>query len=475
MDPEFSLLILKIVLRLLATIAAADAILSSRPAQSTVAWVLTLILFPYFAFPAYLIFGRRSFQGYRKLSRRMRKMRAELVETYRVRAERHSVIPSDRELRDYRSLQTIAEAQFLDGNSVQLLESGQEFFAELFKEIETAKKQILFCFYIVRDDQLGRKIRDSLCQACRRGVEVLFLYDEIGSFGLPRSFFDELRQAGAQVSDFHTRQGRWNFLQLNFRNHRKLAVFDHQVAFVGGFNIGDEYLSTEGEFGAWRDTQVKVRGPAATEVEMVFLSDWVWATKRKREKPVFELSQSGQIPVLTVPTGPTDERGRCSLFFLELIASATQRLWIASPYLVPDESLRAALRLAALRGVDVRILIPEKPDSRIVGLAAKFYLPELLREGVRVFRYQKGFLHEKVVLVDERLSTVGSANLDNRSMRLAFEITLAFAHPGFASQVRAMFEKDFQDSLEVKKYELYDLPPHQRLGASFARLFSPLL
>ena len=475
MDAISALTVFKIVIRIVAAFAALDTLSSSRSSQATIAWVLTLLLFPYVTLPAYLIFGRRLFRGYRKMSGRMKRMHEELVQQHRVRAESSTSIPPEDELRDYRSLQTISEAKFLGGNSVELLASGKAFFEALFSEIDKASKEILLCFYIVRDDEVGQKLKNSLIAARKRGVDVRFLYDEIGSLTLSSDYLSELRAAGVEIFDFHTRQGRWNFFQLNLRNHRKIAVVDHQVALVGGFNIGDEYLATEGLYGEWRDTQVRLRGPAVAEVELVFLSDWAWASNKRPRQEKIDYHNQGDMAVLTVATGPTDERGRCSLFFHQLFNGAKERLWIASPYLVPDESLRGALRLAILRGVDVRILIPEKPDSRLVGLATNFYLPELLREGVRVFRYKKGFLHEKVVLVDERLATIGSANLDNRSMRLNFELTMAVVNPKFSQDVREMFERDFSFSEEVKPFLIEQLPFPKRIAASVARLFSPLL
>ena len=277
------------------------------------------------------------------------------------------------------------------------------------------------------------------------------------------------------VSPFNTTKGLRNRFQLNFRNHRKVIIVDGHVAFTGGFNVGDEYMGRSTEFGPWRDTHIRVRGPAVQAVQLAFIEDWYWATHGVPElnwSP--KRSNSGDKKVLVIPSGPADDLETCGLFFLHAINSAKRRVWIASPYFVPDPKVVAALQIAALRGVDVRILLPEKADHLLVWLSSFSYYGETERCGVRLFRYQPGFLHEKVMLVDEDVASVGTANLDNRSFRLNFEITLMVVDEEFAARVKAMFEQDFANSRVVEQGDLEARSVWFKFGVRVARLAAPI-
>jgi cardiolipin synthase len=304
---------------------------------------------------------------------------------------------------------------------------------------------------------------------------VRFLYDEIGSAGLPRAYLDQLRAAGVEVHEFHTRKGPRNRFQLNFRNHRKIVVVDGKVAWVGGHNVGDEYLSRDPKIGPWRDTHVRIEGPAALGAQLAFAEDWHWAAGSRLDlgwDPV--PSNAGNAPVLILPSSPADALETANLMFIHAINSARERIWIASPYFVPDKPVTDALQLAGLRGVDVRILIPDKPDNPMAGLAAYSYVDDASRTGGKFYRYGAGFLHEKVMLIDHRTATVGTANFDNRSFRLNFEITAVISDPAFAAEVERMFEADFAQSRVMDPGE-YDRKPWRfRFGVSLARLTGPV-
>jgi len=304
---------------------------------------------------------------------------------------------------------------------------------------------------------------------------VRFLYDEVGSHDLPRGYVDELGAAGVEVHEFNTRKGPSNRFQINFRNHRKIVVVDGRVAWIGGHNVGDEYLSRDPKIGPWRDTHVRIEGPAALGAQLAFAEDWNWATERRldvRWDPV--PSETGNAPVLIVPSGPADELETANLMFVHAIHSAQERIWIASPYFVPDKPVTDALQLAGLRGVDVRILIPDRPDNPLVGLAAYSYLDDASVTGGKFYRYGAGFLHEKVMLVDRSIATVGTANFDNRSFRLNFEITAVIADAAFAAKVERMFEADFSRSRLMDPGEYDSKPWWFRFGARLARLTGPV-
>ncbi|MCZ6771642.1 MAG: cardiolipin synthase, partial [Proteobacteria bacterium] len=374
-------------------------------------------------------------------------------------------------------VEKLARIPLTGGNKVDLLIDGPATFASIFAGIDAAADYILVQFYIVRDDELGRELKSRLIAKARRGVRVYFLFDEIGSLGLPSSFTSELRSAGVEVLPFHSRKGSGNRFQLNFRNHRKTVIADGRVAWIGGHNVGDEYLGRDEVFGHWRDTHVRIEGPAVIGAQLAFIEDWRWATDEIPEGLTWNpyRSADGQARALVIASGPADQMETASLMYTQAINSATRRVWIASPYFVPDDAIVQALQLAGLRGVDVRLLIPENADSRLITLAAYSFFDEVSAAGVAFYRYQAGFLHEKVILIDDNVAAVGTANFDNRSFRLNFEITAVVIDADFANGVERMFEDDFAQSRLMQHGE-YDAKPYWfKLAVRTARLMAPVL
>ena len=285
-----------------------------------------------------------------------------------------------------------------------------------------------------------------------------------------------MRSAGIEVYNFHTRKGPSNRFQINFRNHRKIVVVDGHTAWVGGHNVGDEYLGLSPKFGKWRDTHVRIVGPAVKAVQLVFLEDYHWASDKNIEldwNP--EPGGKGDNEVLIVPSGPADSLDTAALMYAHAIHTAQERVWIASPYFVPDEAVMTALQLAGLRGVDVRILIPVKPDFMLVYLAAFSYFPDAKKTGVKIYRYRDGFMHQKVMLVDDAVASIGTINFDNRAFRLNFEITALIMNSDFAFQVEQMLLEDFARSAPVRVEDYTDKPFWFKLAVRFARLTAPLL
>ena len=313
-----------------------------------------------------------------------------------------------------------------------------------------------------------------MIERARAGVRVFFLFDEFGSYKLPRRYLRELKAAGVECHSFGVNRFWWSRLQLNFRNHRKIVLADGEVALIGGLNVGDEYLGRDARFGGWRDTHLAMRGPVVQAVQLVFLEDWFWASNSMPELDwETRLEETDQIAAV-IPTGPADPADSWQLVVAEAANTSRQRLWIASPYFVPDEGVLTALQAAAIRGVDVRILIPERADHLLVWLSAFSYFEESIPYGVRIFRYQRGFLHQKVVLVDHRLAAVGSANLDNRSFRLNFEITGFSPDPAFVDEVARMLEADFEASVEARVEDFSAKPFLFRAACRVARLMAPV-
>jgi cardiolipin synthase len=464
-----------VIAHLVGALTSLRAIMEVRTSQGTIAWVFALNTVPYVSVPAYWIFGRSKFEGYVVARRKDRAQTDPIARTYLADLANRGLLASP--VHGHSLLvEKLALMRFTTGNDAELLVDGEATFKSVFEGIDRAQEYILVEFYIVRDDRLGGELKRRLIVKARKGVRVHLLYDQIGSAGLPRSFVDELRNAGVEVRKFDTRQGRSNRWQLNFRNHRKIVVVDGQTAWVGGLNVGDEYLGREVKVGAWRDTHVKVTGPAAEGVQVAFLEDWHWASQevlQLRWDP--QPAASGQRRVaLCLPSGPADPLETCTLFFLNAINSATNKLWLASPYFVPDEQFVSALQLAALRGVDVRVLLPDQIDNKLVQLSGWSYVDQLEKVGIKIYRYSKGLMHQKVMLIDDLYSTVGTANFDNRSFRLNFEITMAIADAEFAVQVRRMLEQDFANSKMVKAQELKARGFWFRFAVRCARLMAPI-
>ena len=476
--PDAIYTILAIVIpmvELLGIIAAVHAVMKARTSQGAIAWAISLVTFPWIALALYAIFGRNKFHGYVLL----RGSKDSDIQHF---SERIWAEAADKELIfehptiSQTALSRLAEQPVLQGNKSRLLIDGEETFRSIFNGIDAAEQYILVMFFIIKDDAIGRKLQSKLIQKAKANVKVYCLYDEIGSHQLPRSYLRDMQISGIVTSPFHSTRGKANRFQLNFRNHRKIVVVDGKIAYVGGHNVGDEYLGRHPQFGPWRDTHVKVEGPVVQAVQYCFVEDWYWATRAIPELN-WELNRAvdGNENALIIASGPADRLETCGLMFVQAINAAIERVWIASPYFVPDLQTISALKLAALRGVDVRILLPEKPDHRTVWLASFSYYQNTLTNDIKLYRYTAGFLHQKVFLVDASCAAVGTANLDNRSFRLNFEITLLNYDPGFVNAVKAMLETDFAGSRPVTMEEYSKRSFFFKLAVRSARLLAPIL
>jgi cardiolipin synthase len=463
------------LLELTALLSAVHAIMTSRTSQGAIAWAISLVTPPltFVALPAYWIFGRSRFEGYVKARRHGKTPRNTVLQDVGRFARELGLVRTDAKGADA-VLERLAWMPFTMKNRVRLLINGKATFDAILAAIDLAEEYILVQFFIVKDDELGQALKNRLLARRREGVRVHFLYDEMGSRKLSSAYVRELRDAGVEIRPFHS--NRHNRFQLNFRNHRKIVVVDGKMGFVGGLNVGDEYMGRSKKFGPWRDTHAQLEGPSVHAVQLSFLEDWYWATQEVPElnwTPT--AAKEGDQDVLVLPTGPADSLESCGLFFIQMISMATDRLWIASPYFVPDIHVIAALQLAALRGVDVRIMLPEKPDHLLVYLASFSFLRELETVGVKIYRYQPGFLHQKTLLVDDRWAAVGTANLDNRSFRLNFEITVLVEDRVFAAEAANMFVNDFAECRIAEANDLEKRSLWFKIGVRIARLMSPIL
>ena len=385
-------------------------------------------------------------------------------------------VPADDDPSVYQSVRRLANMDLTHSNRAELLINGDATFDSILDGVAKARDYVLFQFYMFHDDKLGRQVQEALIERAKAGVRVYVLYDEIGSSGLPDSYVEKLRAAGVQVSSFKPTQGSSNRFQLNFRNHRKMVVVDGLTAWVGGHNVGDEYIGRDPEFSPWRDTHVRLDGPVAIQMQAVIVGDWYWATRELPElnwQP--QAAEGGNVKAMIVPFAPSSRFETAGLFFVSALNSARHRIWLSAPYFVPDEAILKALELAALRGVDVRIITTGKPDSWPVYLAAFAYIDRLRDLDIKFYSYEPGFLHEKVMLVDDDLSTVGTPNFDNRSFRLNFEVTSLIADKAFASEMEKMFEQDFAHAVPIDAGALEKKPFWWRLAVNLSRLAAPVL
>ncbi|MGJ8524403.1 Major cardiolipin synthase ClsA [Halomonadaceae bacterium LMG 33818] len=463
-----------VIIHLLGVTSAVMALLSSRTSQGAIAWIISLITFPYIAVPAFWILGRPRFYGYVSArEERESELRQGLV-SIDERLEpylNHSLSNDGR----VTAVEQLAMMPLTTHNHAELLIDGQATFDSLFEGLEQATDYVLIQFFIVRNDRLGKKLKEKLIACSERGVRICFIYDEIGSHQLSDRYLSELNEAGVEVTPFGSSRGWRHRFQVNFRNHRKVMIVDGRMGWVGGFNVGVEYLGEKRRVGPWRDTHMKLLGPAVLGLQAAFWEDWYWATGNVlaldwRPRAAGEQNQN----VLIVPSGPADRIDTASLMIQNAINAATRRLWITTPYFVPDQSVQDALKLAALRGVDVRIMMPERPDHLLVYLSAFSFLGEMIRAGVNIYRYQPGFLHQKVMLVDDHTAAVGTVNLDNRSFRLNFEITGYVINDDFAHDVERMLENDFSHCRQVMLSEITHRPIWRKLVSRAAYLLAPV-
>jgi len=458
-----------VVAEILGILLAIHAVMQPRSSQGTIAWFIALIALPVVTVPFYAVFGRTRFLGYTEALREAAAGVGDRASAWFAQMNAMAA-KSQPGLEAIEALtRELTNIPFLRANHAELLVDGAKTYDSMICAIESAQSYVLVQFYIVRDDAVGRRLRDALVAKVRSGVPAFFLYDEIGCIKLPDAYLDVMRKEGIEVSGFKTTKGRSNRFQINFRNHRKLLVVDGRTGFIGGINLGEEYL-------VYRDTHLRIDGPAAQHIQLSFLKDWYWATGQIIPgSSLIMPSDTSDQAVAIINTGPADNQANCSILFSSLISNARTRLWITSPYFVPNDAIVVALQAAALRGVDVRIILPDHADQVLVELASFTYYGDMLNNGVHLYRYQDHFMHQKVILVDDCVAGIGTVNLDNRSLYLNFEATALIADHAFVKQVETMLMDDLDNSLAVKSEHFDNKPLPFRVASRIARLASPLL
>ena len=448
-------------------------ILDNRNPVKTLAWVLVLSFLPVIGLIFYFFFGRDvrrekliSKRGYFRLTK------YPLAEYYEQKSSEYT----DDQHPLKRFFRKVNEALPFDGNSVQVYTSGHEMLQSLLQAIANAKHHIHLQFYIFEDDAVGRLVRDALIEKVREGVEVRLLYDDVGCWKVDQSFYEKMRESGIETRGFLKVRFPMFTSKVNYRNHRKVVVIDGRVGFVGGMNLALHYLKGV-KWGIWRDTHIRIEGRAVYGLQVTFLSDWYAADHSlitsSRYYP--DIPVCGESSIQIVTSNPIGGVETIMQGLLIAITGSRKYFYIQTPYLLPTEPILLALRTAALGGVDVRIMIPERADSRITQLASLSYLDELMQAGVKIYRYNKGFLHSKVMVSDDVLSTVGSTNMDFRSFEHNFEVNAFMYDRESALKMKSIFLDDQKDADLVQLKEWRMRPWYQKVAESVIRLFAPLL
>lgn len=498
---------------------AVDAVMNARTPQGGTAWVFALVAFPLVALPLYWIFGRYRYAEYEDALKRFEDAHGDLLAPARAHAvgrivrtpalagqdddaeaklggldgAAHGQIvpavhapadppddeaeeaPRDRDDGDQIAFSTMATLPFTGGNEAHVLVDGHATFEALFAALDRAEHYVLTQFYIVHDDEIGQAFAERLLACAARGVRVHFLYDGVGSWKLPRRYRRRLEEADVEVGSFTGPRSWLKKLRLNFRNHRKITVVDGREAFVGGLNVGDEYLGRDEKMGEWRDTHLHLRGPSVQGLQLSFVRDWYFATGRDLAAEWTPTPAAADQRALVLASGPADEVETCGLLYAHAIESAQKRVWIATPYFVPDGRVLGALQLAALRGVDVRVLMPRKSDSVLFKFVPYAFFDDVKPVGVKVHLYEPGFMHQKVALVDDEYGIVGTANFDNRSFRLNFEATVVVRDRAFCAEIEQMLEADFARATELTTEFLENKPWAFRFASQATHLLAPVL
>ena len=448
-----------------------------RQPSSTVAWILTIMLLPYFGGLLFLFFGiNRVDRRQAKKLLATRSIAEQLAQLSEYQVE-HSTKFSELQDRLMRLATRACGSVPTSGNHVDVLVDTNAILRQIEEAIAAAKSSIHVEYYIWRSDETGTRVRDLLIQKAKQGVTVRFLYDQFGSVWLNNKFLNPMRLAGIQLAPFlpgPTIRERWS---INLRSHRKIVVCDGNVAFTGGMNIGDEYLGRNKDLGHWRDTHLKLHGPSVLQLQQIFAEDWFYATGQDLTEPIWfpEPDRSGDVVAQVVSGGPGDEvRVFLSLMFAA-INQAKEKIHLATCYFVPTDALVTALESAAYRGVKVRLLVPRRSGHHWTVLAGRSYYDSLLRAGVEIYEYRRGVHHSKTLTIDGSWSLIGTPNFDSRSLLLNFENGVAFYDPRIAAELEAHFEEDLDHSRRV----LLDLwmrrPTRQVFTENLCRLFSPVM
>lgn len=463
-------------------------IYDTRSVSKTLAYVLFAIFVPFIGIAFYFSFG----VNYRKRKIYSKKLSidealAKEVQEKIKRLDRQIYKSDNPSIIQNKSLYRLllnektGSNPLLPSNSVKVLKNGEAFFKELIAALHDAKHHIHIEFYIYENDVIGNTIKDILIEKVKEGVEVRFLYDDFGSRTIRKTIARELRNHGIAAYPFYKIRLMPFANRLNYRNHRKIVVIDGITSFIGGINVSDRYINTQKDKPYWRDTHMEIKGYATYSLQQIFLSDWNFSSKEnlginRYYFPDYSISTDGQgAGVQIVSSGPDSDLPNILYAVIKAITQAKHEILLTTPYYIPDESLQEVLIIAALSGIDVKLLVPMHSDSKIVNLASKAYFENLLRAGVRIFLYNKGFIHSKTFVIDRILASIGTANLDLRSFDLNFEVNAIIYDKNVAEELARQFDTDCSDALEVVPDEWLKRSKFKKMIERLVRLISPFM
>jgi cardiolipin synthase len=457
--------------------------LERKNPTSTWAWILVLNLIPGIGFILYLTIAKNfTRKKLFKLNSQEEKIYFEFLEKQKEQIQKGTFEYYESAIHKYQDIIKVHlegnHSFFTQDNTVEIFTDGHQKFEALFDSIKNAKKHIHILYYIIKGDTLGLKLINLLTQKAKEGIEVKLLFDALGGRTLKNSYLKPLIDAGGKVAIFFPSKIFFFNFKVNYRNHRKLAIIDGKTGFIGGYNVGNEYLGLNKKMGYWRDTHLKIEGSSVIEMQLRFILDWRSSSKIDIDN-VLDYSSSfnfrGKTGIQIVSSGPDTPDEKIKSGFLKMINSAKKCIHLQTPYFVPDESIMDALKLAALSGVDIKIMLPDKPDHPFVYWASYWYAGELIKVGVKFYTYNNGFLHAKTLVVDNILSSVGTSNFDIRSFKLNFEINAFIYENKISRELSKAFEEDLKYCTEITR-ELYDERSLIiKFKESFSRLLSPLL
>lgn len=455
-----------------------------RSPQTVWTWLLLLYFIPILGFVLYLVIGQ-DFHKSRMF--KMKEIEGELKFAVRRQEEtiyRKKLMLANPAMVRFQNLilynLEAGEAVVTDNNDVRIYTDGREKFQALITEMENAKRYIHLQYYIIRNDELWEEIEEVLVRKAGQGIEIRVLFDSMGCRTMRNKDWERLERAGIMVAEFFPALLGQLQLRVNYRNHRKIVVIDGRIGFVGGFNVGREYLGLDKKFGYWRDTHICIEGAAVTSLAVRFVLDWNYAAKENLflQDQLFEIPQyvrNGHDPVQIISSGPDSQTKTIHDNYLRLIHSAKHHIYLQTPYFIPDDSILDALRIASKSGIDVRIMVPCKPDHPFVYWATYSYLGEMVAAGAKCYVYDNGFLHAKTLTVDGMVSCIGTANMDIRSFELNFEVNAVIYSERTTQRLERAFENDMTKSTHVTR-KVYDQRGLIIRGKEqFSRLLSPLL
>ena len=478
--------IIEAIIILNAVLAFLTVFREKRDIAATWAWMLVLVLVPIVGFIAYAFIGRKLPKG--RMFRLQHQVAMQLDERLQQQRQKlgKQIMPADRishsVINMVNMFMSTDQAFLARQNKVQVITDGHDLFRMMMEDIEQATSSVHIEFYTFYNDRIGNEILDLLVQKAKAGVEVRVIYDPWGSMGTWKRFFKPLMDVGGHVEPFlGTRSAVIDF-RLNFRDHRKIVTVDGRVGYVGGFNIGDQYLGRKEKFGYWRDTHLRIIGSGVFSLQARFMLDWNATDRdhpfndREIDSRYFPLTTvKGETSLQIVSSGPDSDLQQIKMGYMRMIQTAEKSLWIQTPYLIPDDSVLDSLRIAAMAGIDVRIMIPDKPDHAFVYRATQYYARQLANDGVKIYYYHNGFIHAKTMVVDGRLASVGSANMDYRSFKLNFEINAFVYDEQIATQLENIFKIDMTHSelITPEKFDQQSL--YLKFKQTASRLLSPIL